>query len=81
MRDIQTARQGNYHSMAVVHLCEPRSQGHFNDLKDDIEPGQLNSYYTFDETLSNKELSNGRLAMLASLGYIAQELVTQQAIF
>ena len=50
-------------------------------LKDDIEPGQLNPYYTFDESLSNKELSNGRLAMMGVLGYIAQELVTQQPIF
>ena len=50
-------------------------------LKDHIEPGQLNPYYTFNESLSNKELSNGRLAMLAALGYIAQELVTQQPIF
>ena len=50
-------------------------------LKDDVEPGQLNPYYTFNESLSNKELSNGRLAMLAALGYIAQELVTQQPIF
>ena len=50
-------------------------------LKDQNEPGQLNPYYEFNENLSNKELSNGRLAMLGSLGYIAQELVTQHKIF
>ena len=51
------------------------------ELKDNIEPGQLNPYYKFDENLSNKELSNGRLAMIGVFGYIFQELVTQQKIF
>jgi hypothetical protein len=48
-------------------------------LEDDYQPGNVfqisNSKYS--DTLLNKELSNGRLAMLGCLGYIAQELVTQ----
>lgn len=49
-------------------------------LKDNVQPGYLNTYVPFDEDKSNKELSNGRLAMLGVLGYMAQELVTQQKV-
>tara|TARA_Y100000389_G_scaffold193698_1_gene222754 strand:- start:1872 stop:2384 length:513 start_codon:yes stop_codon:yes gene_type:complete len=51
-------------------------------LKSDYQPGNLlqlsDSSYTHEKM--NKELSNGRLAMLACAGYIAQELVTQTPI-
>uniref|UniRef100_A0AB39J915 Light Harvesting Complex Protein n=1 Tax=Florenciella sp. virus SA2 TaxID=3240092 RepID=A0AB39J915_9VIRU len=50
------------------------------ELKDNAQPGMLNTFVPFDEELSNKELSNGRLAMIGALGYIVQELVTQQKI-
>tara|TARA_A100001015_G_C15018912_1_gene726964 strand:+ start:429 stop:959 length:531 start_codon:yes stop_codon:yes gene_type:complete len=51
------------------------------EIKDNVQPGQLNPYYSFNETKANKELSNGRLAMLAVVGYMAQELLTGDKIF
>ena len=51
------------------------------EIKDDVQPGQLNPYYTFNETKANKELSNGRLAMLGVVGYMAQELLSGDKIF
>lgn len=52
------------------------------ELKDNVQPGMLiQSYVPFDEERANKELSNGRLAMIGALGYIVQELVTGEKIF
>lgn len=52
-------------------------------LKDDYQPGNLGNYNpdSISEDLYNKELNNGRLAMIASIGMIAQELATGQNIF
>ena len=49
-------------------------------LKDNVQPGYLNTYVPFNEDKANKELSNGRLAMLGVLGYMVQELFTQQKV-
>ena len=52
-------------------------------LKEDVFPGNTFKYDVskVSQDLVNKELSNGRLAMFASLGYMLQELVSQQKIF
>lgn len=56
-------------------------------LRGDYQPGDLglsiNSILSESMfvDMSNKELNNGRLAMFASLGMIAQELVTNKPLF
>lgn len=53
----------------------------FFKLSEDYQPGNVlklpSSMYSDDDL--KKELSNGRLAMIGSLGYIAQEVVTHQS--
>ena len=51
-------------------------------LKEEAYPGNLFQLdmSKVNDTLINKELSNGRLAMVASLCYILQELVTNTKV-
>ena len=53
------------------------------NLKTDYQPGNLGNYDTekISEDLYNKELNNGRLAMIAFFGIIGQELVVGEHIF
>jgi hypothetical protein len=55
-------------------------------LKEDYQPGDLGfGVWSPDDpnigTLMDKELNNGRLAMIGIVGMMAQELVTHQQLF
>ena len=57
------------------------------ELKEEYQPGDIGLSFDIDLAqeknglLLDKELNNGRLAMIASLGMIVQELVTNQPLF
>ena len=73
---------GLYESSRIFIQYENPSTKLFR-LKENVMPGNLFNYNTtsLSPDLLNKEISNGRLAMVGALTYIIQELVTQQKIF
>jgi light-harvesting complex I chlorophyll a/b binding protein 1 len=54
-------------------------------LKEDYQPGDFGLTFGVNEDSlgeqMDKELNNGRLAMIGILGMMAQELATQQQLF
>ena len=52
-------------------------------LKQNYQPGNLGNYNisTISDNILNKELNNGRLAMIAFIGVLTQELVTGENVF
>tara|TARA_B100000963_G_C22619979_1_gene669425 strand:- start:1015 stop:1608 length:594 start_codon:yes stop_codon:yes gene_type:complete len=72
---------GMFEFSRMVSLYEfPRER--LFKLKEYVQPGKLNPYFDVNKkiSLANKELSNGRLAMIGVVGYMVQELITQQKI-
>ena len=61
----------------------PFAGGSAFKLEKDYQPGNVFNVPEdkYDEKLMNIELNNGRLAMIGTLGFIAQELVTKSMIF
>lgn len=71
-----------------IGWATPTSEG-FNKLKDEYEPGNLGfdplNLLPEDPTkrreIQDKEINNGRLAMIAIAAFVAQELVEKKPIF
>ena len=71
-----------YEGNRILRLYDsPFSEKTQFQLKSDATPGQYYDTKEYDRTKMEKELSNGRLAMIGAAGYIAQEFVSQQPLF
>uniref|UniRef100_A0A6C0HTB4 Uncharacterized protein n=1 Tax=viral metagenome TaxID=1070528 RepID=A0A6C0HTB4_9ZZZZ len=66
-------------SSMVLGWEKPIDQSKYFLMKEDYQ-GDLGFNMRTNEFMSNAELNNGRLAMIGSIGMIAQELVTNQPL-
>merc|ERR1712094_102614 len=72
-----------------IHIREPFREGRLLDAKDDRVPGDFGwdpmDMYPTDPAarveMQTKELNNGRVAMIAVAGMVAQELATGAKLF
>lgn len=73
---------GMYEASRILSLYDsPFNEKTQFKFKETAIPGQYFYKKNYDKELMEKELSNGRLAMIGMAGYIAQEFVTKQPIF
>ena len=80
INEVALMSMGFFELARMTSLYKPPREALF-ELKDDVQPGQLNPYIRLDIDQATKELSNGRLAMIGVLGFMVQEFVSNTKIF
>lgn len=80
LNNVALGSMGFFELARMTSIYKPPREGLF-ELKNDSQPGQLNPYMKLDVNRATKELSNGRLAMIGVMGYMVQELVSNEKIF
>lgn len=79
LNEVALASMGLFELARMTSLYKmPRDR--LFELRDDAQPGQLNPYYKLNLVQANKELSNGRLAMIGVFLYMLQEFTTNQKV-